>query len=245
MLFMLAFALLAWAGPGPLAAEVQLQVSYEYVPVQYVEGLSVSEMIIKGRPLEDENGAHRYATGTARWRIRYPKVTFSRPLIDVCQVDEPGVTCTCLITLPQLQGGDEDSQAKFAAKVEETRTHELTHCNIALNHARKLEERFKKIGKKSCDKIGAALRDEYEKVVADCHRDQKEFDFNEYGRDQYLRIQTMQSMIDSGAAVQPPKEGQRLPKYIKRPKLNSLDQDKEKLSQGGIYKDENGVWRNY
>lgn len=233
------------AGSSKLGAEVDFQLSYEYFPVRYVQGLSASEMVVKDTPLRDPNGVHRHV-GQASWRIRYPKVTFTRPLIDVCLIDNPGVVCTCTIRLPQLEGGDEAAKAEFDAYVAGTHKHEMEHCNIALAHARMLEERFLKIGKKSCAKIKAAMRGEFDDVYSDCRREQKQFDVNEYGHRQYLRLEHLQSMVDSGSNVLPPKEGYRIPRLDKRKrKLEVLDQNPEKLAEEGFYKDENGVWRNY
>lgn len=239
------FAMFFGAGPQRLGAEVDFQVSYEYYPVRYVKGMTVSDMIVKDTPLRDANGVHRHV-GQASWRIRYPQVTFTRPLIDVCLIDNPGVLVTCTIRLAKLEGGDEAARAAFETRVAKTLKHEMAHCNIAQAHARKLEERFLKIGKKPCKKIRQVMRSEFDAVYADCRREQKQFDVNEYGHRQYLRLETLQSMVDSGADVLPPKEGYRIPRLDKKKrKLEVLDQDPEKLTEEGFYKDENGVWRNF
>lgn len=227
-------------------AEVDFQVSYDYYPVQYVKDMSLGDMIVKSSPLNSYGGPHR-PVGQASWGIRYPDITVTRPLVDVCLVDNPGIVCTCQISLPRLEGGDAAGRAVFDAYVADVKKHEMEHCLIALSHARRLEERFLKIGKKSCDRIKSALRAEYDNVYSDCRREQKNYDYREYGYKKHLRLETLQSMVDSGAIVALPEDGHyNIPhKYVKKPNLNVLDTDTKKLSQEGIYKDESGVWRNY
>lgn len=239
------FLYLLGAGAHRLGAEVDFQVSYEYYPVRYVKGMSVSEMIVRDTPLREANGVNRHV-GQAKWKISYSNVTLTRPLIDVCLIDNPGVTCTCVIKLAQLEGGDKATKAAFEANVAETSRHEMEHCQIALAHARVLEERFLKLDKKPCQRIIESLSDEFDAVVADCRREQRQFDSKAYGYNQYLRLETLQSMVDSGANVLPPTEGYKIPRLDMRDhRLKVLEQDMEKLTEEGFYKDGSGVWRNY
>lgn len=235
----------AAAAPALLLAEVQLEVTFEYYPVEYVKGLSVSEMMVRSSPL-GETAAGR-AVGDAWWRIRYPKVTFTRPSIDVCRVDDPGLTCTCRVRLPKLVGGDEKTRARFEERAAKTKKHELEHCNIALTHARRLEEAFLKLGKTDCKKIRPALRAEFDRIYSDCRRDQAEFDHRSYGYKHYLRMERDQALLEAGFNFKPPrKEGYRMP-VVDREKrsITTVTPDEDKLSADGIYKDENGIWRNY
>jgi|GEM_PF-7090928 len=239
------FLYLLGVGAHRLGAEVDFQVSYEYFPVRYAKGMSVPEMIVKDTPLRDANGANRHV-GQAVWNIKYSNVKVTQPLVDVCLIGNPGVSCTCVIKLPRLEGGDAATRAVFETYVTNTRQHEMTHCQIALTHARLLEERFMQFGKRPCQKLSGDMRDQFDEILADCRREQKQFDNNAYGYNQYLRLERLQSMVDSGANVLPPEEGYKIPILdMKDRGLKVLDQDKEKLSGEGFYKDESGVWKNY
>lgn len=239
------FLFLAATGADRLGAEVDFQLSYEYFPVRYVKGKTISEMVIKDTPLKDANGLNRHI-GQAVWQINYYNITITRPLIDVCVIDNPGVGCKCVIKLPRLEGGDAATGNLFEGFVEETLRHEMAHCQIALDHARRLEALFLKFGKRDCQKIKGDMRDQFNAVLDDCRREQKQFDNAAYGYGQYLRLERMQSMVDSGAKVLPPEKGYKIPVLdLKDRGLQVLDQNTEKLTEDGFYKDEKGVWKNY
>ena len=228
-----------------LEAEVKPEIEYVYFTVPYIEGKSVEDVILINSPLVGKNG-HKHL-GITSWRIKYDKATFSRPKIDVCRIEEPNVTCSCKITLPKLEGGDESFRAKFAQRAEKTKRHELEHCRIAVTHANDLERIFRNFNNHSCKEIRKKMREAFVKVQDDCSVEQTRFDHAEYGYSQYLYLESLQQMRDSGFNIAPPAEGRSLPRLDrkKKPEMKVIRQDVEELKQEGFYKDENGVWRNY
>jgi len=242
-----AVALLIAAGvfSSEIGAEVKPAINYVYFQVPYVSGKSVVDMVTLSTPLKGNNG-HR-SIGLTRWRIRFDKMSFTRPKIDVCRIAEPVVTLSCEITLPQLQGGDDRVRRDFAKLAEETKVHELEHCRIAAKHANELERAFKEMKDYRCNEISRAIRDVYVKTIDECSVEQKRFDHAEYGYSQYLYLESLQQMQDAGFNVAPPAEGQSMPRldHQNKSELKAVPQGVEELKQEGFYKDENGVWRNY
>lgn len=232
-----------------LAGGVEPDITFEYYPVQYTKGLSVGDLITRDTPLSSPNG-HRHA-GVCSWRIKYDRNTFTRPTIGVCRVREPKVSCECVISIARLVGGDNDPdfQRRFSDSVEKTRAHELEHCNIAVLHANRLLATFSKLKDRKCEDQRQVMLDEYSKVRAACSSDQARFDHAEYKYRQHLQLEGLQRMVDAGFNVVPPAEGRFMPRLSRKPALKNLEvmvpEGTESLAEKGIYKDENGVWRNY
>lgn len=211
--------------------------------------MSVGDLIARDTPLSGDGG-RRYA-GTCRWRIKYDRNTFTRPTIGVCRMQAPKVYTECLITIAQLVGGDNDPkfQREFSEAVEKTRKHELEHCGIAVRHANNLLEKFAKLKDRKCDDMRQAMQDEYSQVREACSVEQHRFDNVEYGYANYLRLEGLQRMVDAGFNLAPPSEGRFIPRLNHKPIHKNLEvivpEGPESLAEKGIYKDENGVWRNY
>jgi len=241
-------AILARPSVGAGAGVVP-EVSYQYYPVHYTKGVSVSDLIVRDTPLAGQNG-HRFA-GTCRWLIKYDRNTFTQPTIGICRIQNPKVSTECLITLAQLVGGDNDPdfQRRFAASVENTRKHELEHCGIAVRHANNLLEKFNKLKDRKCEDIRKTMLDEYTQVREACAVEQHRFDNAEYGYAQHLRLEGLQRMVDAGFNVVPPSEGRFIPQLDHKPAHKNMEvlvpEGTEGLAEKGIYKDENGVWRNH
>ena len=230
---------------SPAAAEVRPAINYVYFQVPYIQGKSAADMVNLSTPLRGGNG-HR-SIGLTRWQIRFDEMSFTHPKIDICRIDEPRVTLSCEITLPQLQGGDERARREFEQLATETKVHELEHCRIATKHANELERAFKDMNDYRCKEIVPEIREIYAKIIDDCSVEQKRFDHAEYGYSQYLYLEALQQMQDAGFNVAPPADGGSMPRLAPRKKseMKVVPQGVEELKQEGIYKDENGVWRNY
>ena len=230
---------------SPAAAEVRPAINYVYFQVPYIQGKSVVDMVNLSTPLRGNNG-HR-SIGLTKWQIRFDEMSFTSPKIDVCRIDEPRVTLSCEITLPQLQGGDERTKRDFEKLATETKVHELEHCRIATKHANELERTFKDMNDYRCKEIGPAIREIYVKIVDDCSVEQKRFDHAEYGYSRYLYLESLQRMQDAGFNVAPPTEDGGPPRLAPRKtsEMKTVPQGVEELKQEGFYKDENGIWRNY
>lgn len=228
---------------------IEPEVTYKYYPVKYTKGVSVGDLIVRDTPLSGSNG-HRYS-GTCSWRIRYDRRSFTSPTIGVCRIQDPKVYCECTITLAQLTGGENDPsfQREFAASVEKTRLHELEHCGIAVRHANNLLATFRNLKDRKCEEQQKVMQDEFTKVRTACVADQANFDNSEYGYEQYLRVEGLQRMVDAGFNVVPPAEGRSIPRLNRKPIHKNMDvlvpEGADRLAEKGIYKDENGVWRNY
>ncbi len=231
--------------PSSLAADVQPEIEYVYYPVPYMEGKSVGDTIAINTPLKGRHGSR--AMGLTQWRIRYGQVTFDRPTIGVCRIKEVAVTCSCRISLPKLEGGDERFRAEFDQAVEKTRRHELEHCRIAVVQANKLERAFNDFKEHPCKKVRSKMREVYVKILDEGRTEQVRFDDVEYGYRHYHELRSIQSMIDAGFEALPAPEGRFKPRLNPkgRTRLEVLPQDDEALARDGIYKDKDGVWRNY
>lgn len=232
------------AAPKAGADEVRPNISYVYFQVPHIQGKTVPEMIRISSPIFGRNG-HRFI-GLTKWQIGFEKMTVTTPSIGVCRVAEPMVTCDCEITLPQFAGGDEQTRRNFEKIAAETKEHELEHCRIAIKHATELARTFKALKAAQCDDLRKKLIEVYNKAVDDCSVEQKRFDHAEYGYRQYLYWEYLQGMQDAGFDLAPPSEGSSMPRLDgKKRSMEVIPHGVEELEREGIYKDENGVWRNY
>lgn len=232
--------------PAFLAAEVQPEITYDFYEVPYVPGLSINEMIKRVSPLIDNQNGHR-VIGLNKWFIRYNISEPLRPKIDICRLNNPTVTTSCAITLPQLVGGNAQTIAEFNKLVEDTKIHELEHCTIATQHANIVQNNFRNMPDYPCRDLAGEVSKIFDKIMDDCKREQSRFDHAEYKYKQHLYLESLQSMMDAGFNVIPPSEGDWAPRLDTRAKapLKNLPQAEDDIEQQGIYRDENGVWRNY
>lgn len=232
------------SAPG---AEVTPQISQVYFPVPYAPGLTAADLILRHSPLS--SGGRRFS-GLTRYNLRY-EVHYSQPTIDVCRVDNPQVVCTCEITLPRLEGGESDPDLirQFTAELSRIKGHEQTHCDIAVSHARTLLEFIRKLKDMPCGEADRVVAARFQEIMEDCQADQTRFDHSEYGYKDHLRATGLQRMMDAGFNAFPPAEADpgTGPGQGGRPgNLRSLSPPSaQEHKQKGIYKDENGVWRNY
>ena len=240
------FVVILLSMPAAVArAEIAPDITYEYFPVQYIQGKSFQSMVRLSTPLRDANN-HRPLANIS-WRFFYRNALFDQPTIGVCKLKEVEVGCTCLIRLPKLEGGDENVRKQFEVFVEESRKHELEHCRIAVKHAGHLKTAFTAVKQNDCDKIGKKMREVYDQIYDECRAEQKRFDDLEYGYKHYHRLETIDKMREAGFHIKPPTDGHFIPTVDKnfKPNFKTVTEDEKSLKQGGIYKDENGVWRNY
>lgn len=239
----LGLALLAGlSSPGLVSgAELRPRVTYVYYSVPYSQGLSAPEMILRHSPL---TGKGRSFAGYTHYNINY-EVNYSQPTIDVCRVESPQVTCDCEITLPRLEGGESDPELRrlFAAELSRITRHEQTHCDIAVRHAQSLLTAIGKLKDMPCREADKSIAARFKKITDDCRVDQTRFDHAEYGYKDHLRLDDPQPLTDEGFKASPetgPGRGGRTGDL----RSISPPSDQE-FKQTGIYKDENGVWRNY
>lgn len=246
-----ALALSLWLAAAPgLAGGVKPEITYQYFPVNYTRGIDVVAMTLRDSPLVSDGTP---SLGRCSWRIKYDRrsVLAATNTIGVCRIQSPRVACQCIITLPQLVGGEGDPElrAKFAARLEQTRRHELEHCNIAVGHANELQQKLDKLREGKCDDLRETVRREFLQTQDSCSVDQQRFDHSEYRYSYYLDSQGRKRMLDAGFNYVMPEEGGSRPRLNRKPihkNLKTMPPDgTEDLAEKGIYKDENGVWRNY
>lgn len=235
----LAAALLApRAAPG---AEVTPQISYVYFPVPYAPELSATSLILRHSPL---SASGRPYSGYTRYHLRY-EVHYSQPTIGVCRADNPRVICDCEITLPRLEGGESDPGLgrQFAAELSRINRHEQTHCDIAVSHGRILLEFIQKLKDMPCGEADGVINARFQEITEACQADQGRFDYAEYGFRDHLRAMDSRRLQDAGFNAAPPAEAAP----SGRPgNLRSVSPpNAQEFKQKGIYKDENGVWRNH
>jgi len=243
----LALAAALIAPPAARGAEVNPQISYVYFSVPYAPGLSATELILQHSPLS-ANG--RRFSGYTRYNLRY-EVQYSQTTIGVCRIDNPRVLCDCEITLPRLEGGESDPETsrQFAAELSRIKRHEQTHCDIAVSHGRNLLGIIRKMKDMPCGEADGIVAARLQEIMAACQVDQSRFDHSEYGYKDHLRALGVQRTTDAGFnIISPAEEGRGTgPTRDGRPgNLRSVGPPSAReFEQKGIYKDENGVWRNH
>lgn len=244
----LGVCLAALMPPSPaLGGEVLPWISYVHYSVPYTPGLSVTEMILRHSPL---SGQGRRFSGYTSYDMKFA-VDYSQPSIDVCRIDSFQVFCDCEITLPRLDGGEADPEARrlFAVELKRIERHEQTHCDIAVRHAEVLLAGIRKLKAMPCQEADETIAERLQKAMADCAVDQARFDHTEYGYKGHLRVAAPRWTTDAGfRAASPSEEGLRPGRGTDaRPgDLKSVNPpDVQEFKRKGIYKDENGVWRNY
>ena len=244
---------------APAAAQIQPTISYEYYTVPYIEGVSVQKMVSVATPLRMDNG--RTASGVTRWTIASKNPVASSPSIGVCRLEQANVSCDCLIVLPKLEGGDAQAKNDFAKYFEKTKNHELEHCRLATEYANIMSDAFMAIKDQKCEDIGKAMIAIHEKTASDCQTAQSRFDYKEYGYNHYLMAETLGQILDSGIKlrVAPAPTGRpatkaatqsqaAAPPQTAKPSGNhitTIPDGTAGLEEHGIYKDKNGIWRNY
>lgn len=256
------------------AAEIRPEIKYDYYEVPYSQGLSVSDLIARhttllspqGRPL---SGITDYSI----WYeinhasqipgicgVKDPKV-FCK-----CEITLPRLTGA---------EADPLIRAEFAAKLEEIRRHELIHCDIAVRHAETMLESYRHFKDMPCEQGAAAIGREFERIIAECWEAQLLFDHSEYGYKDHLDPKEFQRAVGDNYRISPQTRGevrpsldQAVPPAAPRtppraqpvarhpirvenvlrpqpePEAPAPAADAEPQN-GGIYKDRDGVWRNY
>jgi predicted secreted Zn-dependent protease len=244
----LGFAMMA----APLApglasgSEVTPRISYVYYSVPYAQGLSVTELILQHSPL---GGSGRRFSGYTRYNMKY-EVDYSQPTIDVCRVNSPQVFCDCEITLPRLEGGESDPETRrlFAAELSRINRHEQTHCDIAVRHAQTLLAAIRKLKDMPCQEADEVVARRFQEIAEACQTDQTRFDHSEYGYKNHL-LRTDQRMMDAGFKAAPQVKNDSRPGPDQGGRTGNLRSvnppSDQEFMRKGIFKDENGVWRNY
>ncbi|MDR1921463.1 MAG: DUF922 domain-containing Zn-dependent protease [Candidatus Adiutrix sp.] len=243
MMFKVAFfisAALSLCCASSSFARPQISVEYDYYQAPAAAGLSLSEIIFSATPIVSDG---RKYGGVARCRISY-QFGYDRPRIDVCRVSDLAVASRCVITLPSLAGGGARMREEFAAYVEKLKEHELIHARISAEYAAKIHEALLNLGEHRCDRIEARAEAAAAPLLAECDSAQKRFDHNSnHGNYDGVKL----NMTLAEAAAQAGRRRNGGGQALKN--LKPLDPENLKQAApdeaGGIFKDSDGVWRNY
>ncbi len=229
--------LAVWLGSGLASgaanAQVVPEISYQYYTVRGEGGRLLDPIVLKIPSGTQVIGYDRCETAVGMTESGFTfNYSYSRPLIDVCRVEEITVTCVCRITLPALEGGDGTLRAAFTAFQERIKAHELEHCRITTLYANKFLETVRRLDDLKCGRLEATVKKEFERLRAESNGEQARFDHREGGASWERFRRDFEARFLAQAA--PPPIGQ----------LKNLDQG-QKLSDQGFYKDSDGVWRNH
>lgn len=244
----LGVCLVALMPPGSALGDgVRPRINYVHYSVPYTPGLSVTEMILRHSPLSSQG---RRFSGYTSYDMKY-EINYGQPSIDICSIDSFQVFCDCEITLPRLDGGEVDPEARrlFAVELKRIERHEQTHCDIAVRHAEALLAGMRKLKAMPCLEADATVSERLQKAMADCAVDQARFDHAEYGYKDHLRVAAPRWMTDAGSRDASPSKAAHRPGSGTEARPGNLQSvappGAQELKRKGIYKDENGVWRNY
>ncbi|MDR2724757.1 MAG: DUF922 domain-containing protein [Candidatus Adiutrix sp.] len=228
-----------WAAASAWA-QVEPTIAYNYYPVTPEVGRSLHSQLLSDTPLRHEG--HK-AYGLAKTPIK-TNYRISSTTIGLCKIRDLTVTCHCDISLPELQSDDPGLKSDFNAFLAFLKEHELTHCRISAVYASRLKKDILALGEMPCDTVKSKVNDIINRINPELDREQKRFDQNTHlGGYQARNIQIM----------------------LDRPKSSNLLDDEGGLANlpepapdtfwsgpaggdpetGTIYKDKDGIWRNY
>lgn len=255
-----------------LGAEVKPEIRYVYYDVPYNKGVAVSELIRLHTTLFNNQG--RPLAGITDYLIRYEMNQGSR-VPGICHVENPKVFCECEITLPRLVGEAADPliRSEFATELESIRRHELTHCDIAVRYADTLLTTYHNFNDMLCESGAETVRKEFERVIAECWEAQLLFDHSEYGYQDHLDAGDFKRAVGDNYQISPqtqdgsrpglkPSAPPRAPAPRREPlpapplrvetvpspaapPAEAVRPGPETPREGSIFKDKDGVWRNY
>lgn len=244
---------------SPLAAEVESNLKYEYYTVQVSNKDDVNEKAFDATPINIDGLKFLAFT---KWLLNY---NYSpKKIADTCQVDTWTISHSCVITLPKFVGGDARLQRMLTGLVAKLRRHELIHCLVAREYAYKLDRTLlNHFSQYKCPELADAARRVYDKILGECEVAQREIDGeggHGWHEKDYLAwfLSDLASFLPDPNLFFPDLE-QTLLDRLQRPEsgtpaqgagLSGDDQPGRNSAEAarepaGIYKDENGVWKNY
>ena len=223
-------------------AQVEPIITFQYYPVTPEAGRSLHQQLFADTPLRHEG---RKVAGWARSPIRYDFKFRSAPAIGLCRISSLEVTCHCEVTLPRLNSEDPGLKSDFNAYLALLKEHELTHCRISAAHAGRFKEAVLALGDRPCTGLKDEVRSIFGQMREELKRDQNLFDDN-------TRLGGYQSRIGGIFLNLPPRS--QAPAGGREGLGNLPEPDKDAFwggpasgdpETGAIYKDKDGVWRNY
>lgn len=216
-----------WAEGGP---EPKIEYLYYQVEVEKSEGARPGA----GRPLN----LILYKDSQTDWRIDY-SFNSTRKYGNNCQVGSYEINSVCRITLPSYQAGDAYLASRLKIYEEGLRMHELRHCQIAAEYARRFDGWINSLRYYNCGTIMGSVRWQYNVFMKQCRAEQDEYDrVTDFGRLEGASLALLlPAETDSAFKQAGPEETGATPAI--EPGQPSLP---EPISN--YYRDEKGVWRN-
>ena len=233
----LLMALTAVLGPAPAAwsEEVEPEIEYEYYDVTPEEGRSLSMSLFSASPIFHE-GKNYAGLTKSYFSYRYDT---AETLMDVCRLQNMEVKSRCVITLPRLTNGDPDLTQAFNNYLDRLRAHELEHCRITTYYAGQFKKHVSKMDDMKCSKLVGEVRAEYDRANDELNREQVNYDQRTvHGKYEGADINEHLNEMNRNKSVGSPSPQT----HVSGGGLRNLDSN---MGQSGIYKDKNGVWRNY
>lgn len=237
-------AVMVWGGStaAQLGAEVVPRIEYDYYEVSPERGRTLSMSLFNATPVFHEG---KTFAGLTKSDFGYRYDTF-QPVDDVCQLQNIEVTANCLITLPRLTNADPQLSSAFAKYLESLKAHELEHCRITTYFANEFEQYLLKAGEDKCQAQRSAIEAEYGKVIDELNREQQLYDRRTvHGKYEGADLNKhLEAMGAGGSAAPASSPAAQTPSAAGGGGLRSIEPGVIE-SGSGIYKDKNGVWRNY
>lgn len=211
------------------------EISYTYYEVSKEEGRSLSNSLFGATPIFHEG---RTYAGLTDSYFSYNYET-EEPTIGVCRIQQIDVNVRCVITLPKLVNGDAQLNEVFGKYLKSLKDHELEHCRITTYYAARFKKYLDGQDDVKCAVLREKIKKEHVKLVSELEGEQRRYDHR-----------TVHGKYEGADLNQHLKEAERGNPPLTAPipgsgkGLINIDSGAD-LSGSGIYKDKNGVWRNY
>jgi|GEM_PF-2134040 len=256
-----------------LGAEVKPEIKYVYYDLPYAQGLSVLDLIERHTTLFNAKG-HPLA-GITDFSIRYEINHASEaPGLCGVRDPKVFCACEITLPRLVGAQSDPLLRAEFAAELDKIRKHELIHCDIAVRYSDVMLNSYRQFKDMPCDLGAKAISDEFERIVAECWEAQLLFDHSEYGYKDHLDPGDFRQAVGNNYRISPQTRGEVRPSRDQavpvapgtppsRPPVVRAPIQVEKVRPPsppepaapvpappnqygeGVYKDKDGVWRNY
>lgn len=224
------------SSPGPAAFaqdQVTPNITYEYYDISPERGMALYNSLASASPIFHEGQSFAGLTN-ASLSYKYQPETVS---IGICRPENIEVGCNCHITLPRLNGGDGNTLKAFNKFLDKLKAHELEHCRITTYYANLFHDQLTKADTEKCDKLNEAISAQYKKLLQDLNAEQLRYDHRTvHGKYEGADLKKILSEMEENQRPSAPAAAQTRG-------LKSLKEGD--LKQSGIYRDENGVWRNF
>lgn len=160
---------------GVPVSEVSENLSYQYYQVNAREGEPLILQMLAVSPVL-ENGCI-YVANTA-WNVQW-QFDWKANDHGECEITDSSTRLDVVITLPELQGGNERQKEAFDRYHKALRQHELNHYRIAAEAARKIDTDLKNLpGMKSCKTLEAYANGVSRRTMESYNKKSRKYDLD-------------------------------------------------------------------